>query len=110
MQLRGRDRGASSGSANQTWTSKMDVIVNKQIWMNCFGKDIPSADKLVQQIDHLEKRLTEMGVPTTNSEKQVCKRVWNSLDRKNKMLSAVRDGQPWAWYQYPSIDEYAVRH
>ncbi len=88
----------------------MDVIVNKQIWMHCFGSDIPSAKELLRQIDNLEKQLARMGAPDTPCKQRVCKRIWNSLNRNQKMLAAVRDGQPWAWYQYPTIDEYATWH
>lgn len=88
----------------------MNVIVNKQVWMHCFGNEIPSAKELVRQIDKLEKQLTRMGAPASPGEEKVCKRIWNSLNRNQKMLAAVRDGQPWAWYQYPSIEEYATRH
>ena len=88
----------------------MNVIVNKQMWMHCFGTNIPSAKELVRKIDKLEKQLARIGVPGSPCEKRVCKRIWNSLDRNQKMLAAVRDGQPWAWYQYPSVDEVATRH
>jgi len=88
----------------------MDVTVNKQFWMHCFGKDIPSAEKLAQQISNMEDKLAKMGVATTHREEQACKRIWNSLERKHKMLAAVKDGQPWAWYQYPSIEEYSTHH
>ena len=88
----------------------MDVIVNKQIWMHCFGKDIPNAKTLAEQIDNLEKQLAKIGTPTSSSEERACRRIWNSLQRKHKMLAAVRDGQPWAWYQYPSPGEYTTYH
>lgn len=88
----------------------MDVIVNKHFWIHCFGNNIPSAEILAQQINHMEKRLSTMGAPSTRRQKQACKRIWNSLQRHQKMLAAVRDGQPWAWCQYPSIEDYATRH
>lgn len=88
----------------------MDVIINRLLWMHCFGKGIPDAGQLQKSIARLESQLTRLGSPETPRERQACSRIWNSLHRQQKMLAAVRDGQPWAWHQYPTPDQFDTRH
>jgi hypothetical protein len=104
-----RDFPGITRSAGRS-TFYMDVIVNRQVWMQCFGAGIPNATRLQRSIKRLESRLTALGTPRTRREQQACSRIWNSLQRHHKMLAAVHDGQPWAWHQYPAPGQIATRH
>lgn len=89
--------------------SRLDIMVNKQVWMDCFGAGVPTEDELVRDIRRLQTRLATANC--THQGSGHCSRLYNSLHRREKMLAAVMDGQPWAWMLYPSsadLEDYAA--
>jgi len=84
-------------------------MVNKQVWMDCFGRDVPTEDVLVDDIRQLKARLEHISQAPERPNKQTRSRLCNSLHRRQKMLAAVKDGQPWAWMLYP-IEPCEVEH
>lgn len=83
----------------------VEIIVNKSVWIHCFGNDVPDSETLSEDISLLQKRLSQLGDVDSISKKKVYSRLHNRLRRQQKMLAAVKDGQPWAWMLYPSADE-----
>jgi len=77
-------------------------MVNKHVWMNCFSAGVPTEEVLTSEILRLQSRLEQFNTGHTKTNKQSYSRLCNSLQRRKKMLAAVKDGQPWAWMQYPS--------
>lgn len=73
--------------------------------MHCFGKDVPDRDELSDGILQLQSRINQIGNVDSISKKKVYSRLHNRLRRQQKMLAAVKDGQPWAWMLYPATDE-----
>ena len=85
----------------------MTVVVNKHIWMRCFGNGVPCEEQLIDDIQQRRKRLLQ----TLNAQNSIALRrthsqLQNSLKRRHKMLAAIKDGQPWAWMLYLSQAEY----
>jgi len=80
-------------------------MVNKQVWMNCFGAEVPSEEILSRDIQRLRKRLQKIQTSDSPTSNQSYSRLCNTLQRQQKMLAAVKDGQPWAWMLYPSDGE-----
>ena len=78
---------------------RLDIMVNKKVWMDCFGRGVPTEDVLVDDIRQLKTQLDSLPI---QANKQTQSRLCNSLQRYKKMLAAVKDGQPWAWMLYPS--------
>lgn len=80
-------------------------MVNKQVWINCFGAEVPSEEILSRDIQRLRKRLKKIQTSNSPTNNQSYSRLCNTLQRQQKMLAAVKDGQPWAWMLYPSDSE-----
>jgi len=83
---------------------QLGIKVNKQVWMNCFGAGVPSEEALYKEICQLRTRLDKMQLQQSKNRNKAYSRLLNTLQRNKKMLSAVKDGQPWAWMLYPSDD------
>ena len=60
-----------------------------------------TTEELLSAMLRLESRLAQLGTPRTTVEKRLVARYENELQRKLRMLAALRDGQSWAWAQYP---------
>jgi len=82
----------------------LSITVNKQVWMDCFGAGVPSEEVLSHDIGLLRARLKKMQRHQGGDKNQSYLRLCNTLQRHQKMLAAVKDGQPWAWMLYPSDD------
>lgn len=80
----------------------LSIMVNKQVWMDCFGAGVPTEEVLSDDIRLLRERIKRLRDSSQNSKQQSCSRLCNTLQRHQKMLAAVKDGQPWAWMLYPS--------
>jgi len=72
--------------------------------MECFGAGVPSEEVLSRDIRLLRARLNKMQSHHNRTGDQLYSRLCNTLQRHQKMLAAVKDGQPWAWMLYPSDD------
>jgi len=72
--------------------------------MTCFGAGIPSEEVLSHDIQLLHARLEKIKREQHPTKNQLYSRLCNTLQRNQKMLAAVKDGQPWAWMLYPSDD------
>jgi len=79
---------------------RLNIMVNKKVWMDCFGRGVPTEDVLVDDIRQLKARLDRVSQAPGRPNKQTRSRLCNSLQRHQKMLAAVKDGQPWAWMLY----------
>jgi len=79
-------------------------MVNKQVWMDCFGAGVPSEEVLSHDIRMLRERIKNLHSAPSPSKDQFYSRLCNDLLRYQKMLAAVKDGQPWAWMLYPAED------
>ena len=76
-------------------------IINKNVWMKSFSAGVPTENILRREIRSLHNRLIQFDADKAN-HKASRSRLCNSLQRRQKMLAAVKDGQPWAWMLYPS--------
>ncbi len=85
----------------------MTIIVNKQVWMQCFSKEVPCEEEILNDIQKLQSRLQILNTKNSPETKRTHSQLKNSLKRRQKMLAAVKDGQPWAWMLYPSHSEYS---
>lgn len=81
-------------------------MVNKQVWMNCFGAEVPTEEVLSHDIRLLRDRIKILRnkLGSSKHQYQSYSRLCNTLQRQQKMLAAVKDGQPWAWMLYPNDD------
>lgn len=80
----------------------LNIVINKDVWMQCFSAGVPSEVVLRQDIDHLHGRLKQFNSNNAKNSPSKQSKLHNTLQRKQKMLAAVKDGQPWAWMLYPS--------
>jgi len=83
----------------------LSITVNKQVWMDCFGADVPTEDIISREIIRLKVRLKKIKLSNSSHRNQSYSRLCNTLQRQQKMLAAVKDGQPWAWMLYPSDND-----
>ena len=74
--------------------------------MQCFGKEVPCEEQIINDIQRLKSRLQILNTKNVTEIKRTHSQLKNSLKRRQKMLAAVKDGQPWAWMLYPSHNEY----
>jgi len=81
----------------------LNTVINKSIWMKSFAAGVPTAVVLRRDIHRLHNRLKQFDAGKTRNNKSTRSRIYNSLQRRHKMLAAVTDGQPWAWMLYPSV-------
>jgi len=72
--------------------------------MDCFSAGVPSEEVLSHDIRLLRARLKKLQHHPDRITNQSYSRLCNTLQRQQKMLAAVKDGQPWAWMLYPSDD------
>ena len=80
----------------------LNVVINKNVWMKSFAAGVPTEVILKRDIHRLLQRLKQYDADKNTNSKSAHSRLHNSLQRRQKMLAAVKDGQPWAWMLYPS--------
>jgi len=80
----------------------LSIVINKNVWIKSFSAGVPTEAVLKQDIHRLLQRLKKFDADHNQNKKSAHSRLSNSLQRRQKMLAAVQDGQPWAWMLYPS--------
>ena len=68
----------------------LNITVNKQVWMDCFGAGVPSEEVLSRDILLLRARLNKMQNRHNKTGDQLYSRLCNTLQRHQKMLAAVK--------------------
>jgi len=84
----------------------LTIVINKDVWIKTFSADVPTEVVLRRDIRQLLQKLKKIDTDKTQRSKSARSRLCNSLQRRQKMLAAVKDGQPWAWMLYPSSAPY----
>jgi len=66
-----------------------------------------SEERIRTEIAYYEDRITEIGWPTTPHEWGLLNNYRTLACFRRKLLSALRDGRPHAWMDYPEASEEA---